>query len=131
MVSDIVNELLVSHIHMSVLNNSEVQHFLLDFLIPGLEYAHTWISIPSSSCTSLLSQVTALSFLSPRQSPPFMSPSIISLPCWLSLIWACPSLPFLPCLGSSFSMLWESHPMPALLKSSLSMGSLSWNPLCF
>lgn len=30
---------------MSVLNNSEVKHFLL-IGIPGLEYAHTWISIP-------------------------------------------------------------------------------------
>lgn len=115
---------------MSAFNNSEVQLFLL-IGIPGLEHAHIWISIPIASCTWLPSRATAPFSLSLRQSPRFMSPCIISLPCWPSLTRACPSPPFLPCWESSCSIPWEFHPMPALLKNSSSMGSLSWNPQCF
>uniref|UniRef100_A0A286XKP9 G-protein coupled receptors family 1 profile domain-containing protein n=1 Tax=Cavia porcellus TaxID=10141 RepID=A0A286XKP9_CAVPO len=71
---------------MLIPNNSEIK-FLLLIRIPGLDYAHMWISIPI--CLMYLVAITGncIIIFIIRTEPSLHEPMCYSLPCWLSLIW--------------------------------------------
>ena len=126
MISDLAKEFIFPLL-MAVLNNSEVQLFLL-IGIPGLEHAHEWISIPICLLylVAIMGNSTILFIIKTEPSlhePMYYFLAMLAI-CDLGLSFSLS----LPCWESSCSMSWKFHPVPALLKNFSSMDSQSWSP---